>query len=166
MNRDNRHPAKLCLLALILTGVVSLSAVRAQAPPIASFNWLVGTWHSQNHGDDIQETYVPAAGGQILVLFQAVTKGQVSRIEIRSLREQGGQIILQELAFRPGLILDKSVATRTFVSGDATHAVFTGMTMTKTGDNAMTVGVKVATPGDPSGVVELKYTRAPNLAPQ
>lgn len=159
---------KLCkrgVLGLMLVGATLNvpSASSASTAQFADLNWLVGLWRAQNGKDAVEEMYLPAKNNEILGTFTAVTDGKVSRYELRSLREQDGQIIFQELAYGPELKADRPVATRVVTSTDAMHINFDGLSIVRTGENSMTVTISLQQPTP--RIARMDYTRVMKLTP-
>ena len=156
--------AKILIACIVLTGMSS-QAADAPAPGSHRFSdlqWLTGLWRTQNGQDQVEEMCLPPKNNEILCTFTAITDAKVSRYELRSIREEGGRIIFQELAYGPGLQPDKPVPTRVVTATDATHIVYEGLSIERTGENTMTVIVQLQTPTPRT--VRMAYTRVMQLA--
>lgn len=90
--------------ALAFSFVVAATAwtsAAAAAPSIADANWLAGRWVGEGLGGQIEETWAPAAGGQMVGHFQLVKAGEPQFYEIMLLDAQPGGLRLRVKHFNP-----------------------------------------------------------------
>lgn len=148
--------------ALLCANLGLSQSMAASNVQFSDLSWLTGLWRAQNGKDQVEEMYLPAKNGEILGTFTAVTDGKVSRYELRSIHEQDGQIIFQELAYGPGLKADAPVPTRVVTSTDATHIAFDDLSIVRTGENSMMVTVTLRQAE--TRTVSVSYSRVMKLA--
>ena len=76
--------------------------VYTQTPAtIDSASWLAGRWVGEGLGGQIEETWAPAAGGQMVGYFQLVKGGKPSFYEILLLDAQPGGLRMRVKHFNP-----------------------------------------------------------------
>lgn len=81
--------------------VAATAWAAAAAPSIADANWLAGRWVGEGMGGQIEETWAPAAGGQMVGHFQLVKAGKPEFYEIMLLDAQPGGLRLRVKHFNP-----------------------------------------------------------------
>ena len=84
----------------LATVAFSLAAPSAAAV-IEDASWLAGRWVGEGLGGKIEETWAPAAGGQMIGQFQLVKDGQPSFYELMLLDVQRGGLRLRVKHFNP-----------------------------------------------------------------
>lgn len=162
-----RPPAALRALllpavrALLLAALLAASPTLAQTPltehtvaadpdrpapaaTLADAAWIEGHWVGRALGGEVEEVWLPAAGGQMPGMFRLVSGGEVSFYELFALVEEDGSLVLKlkhfdrELAGWEGR--DEYV-TFGLVDLDDTTLWFDGLTMRRTGADELTVWV-------------------------
>ena len=153
---------KLALLApLALT--VSVPALALAPATIDDASWLAGRWVGEGLGGQVEETWAPAAGGQMVGYFQLVKGGKPAFYEILLLDAQPGGLRMRVKHFNPDFTAweDKAV-WHSFEPVSVTPDVisFKGLTLARAGDELLiTVTLKAR-----DGTVTdhpLKLKRAP-----
>ena len=129
---------KLALLVLALTFA---SPAVSQAPvTIDSASWLAGRWVGEGLGGQVEETWAPAAGGQMVGYFQLVKGGKPSFYEILLLDAQPGGLRMRVKHFNPDFTAweDKAV-WHSFEPVSVTPDVisFKGLTLARSGDELL-----------------------------
>jgi hypothetical protein len=79
---------------------IAFTAAVAQ-PSIADASWLAGRWVGEGLGGSIEETWAPAAGGQMIGHFQLVKDGKPAFYEIMLLDAQPSGLRLRVKHFNP-----------------------------------------------------------------
>ena len=150
--------------ALFAALALTLSApALGQAAAIDSASWLAGRWVGEGLGGQVEETWAPAAGGQMVGYFQLVKAGKPVFYELLLLDAQAGGLRLRVKHFNPDFTAweDKTV-WHSFepVSAAPDLLTFKGLTLARTGDDLLiTVSLKAK-----DGTVAnhpLKLKRAP-----
>jgi Domain of unknown function (DUF6265) len=153
-----RHIVIATAIAVAVTGVASRSAA-AGAPPLSQLGWLIGVWHAQALGGELEDVYEPLANGEILSTMRLGVQGRTTRYELLRIHE-GDKIVYQELGFGPSMQPAEPVPDRVLESIDAQHAQFEHLTLRHTGADLMLVTAEL--PGRERGAaraVEIHYTR-------
>ena len=71
------------------------------AASIADASWLAGRWVGEGLGGQVEESWAPAAGGQMIGHFQLVKDGKPQFYEIMMLDVQPGGLRLRVKHFNP-----------------------------------------------------------------
>jgi hypothetical protein len=113
----------------------------AQAPvTIDSASWLAGRWVGEGLGGQVEESWAPAAGGQMVGYFQLVKGGKPSFYEILLLDVQPGGLRMRVKHFNPDFTAweDKAV-WHSFEPVSVTPDVisFKGLTVARSGDDLL-----------------------------
>ncbi len=88
--------------ALVPVALASLVfAVPAGAQSIGDAAWLAGRWVGEGRGGSVEETWAPAAGGQMVGHFQLVKAGKPVFYEIMLLDAQPSGLRLRVKHFNP-----------------------------------------------------------------
>ena len=129
-------PAVLASLALF----VSSAAWPQAAATIDDAKWLTGRWVGEGLGGQIEESWAPAAGGQMIGHFQLVKDGKPAFYEILLLDAQPAGLRLRVKHFNPDFTAweDKAV-WHSFepVSAAPDLIKFKGLTFARTGDDLL-----------------------------
>jgi hypothetical protein len=120
--------------------MIGLLAFAAAAQPagISEANWLAGRWIGVGLGGQVEETWAPAAGGQMVGHFQLVKGGKPVFYELMLLDAQPGGLRLRVKHFNADFTAwedkavwhsfePKSVAPGTLL--------FNGLTLARSGDD-------------------------------
>jgi hypothetical protein len=126
-------------LAALALAVVA--PVQAQAPAaIDSASWLAGRWVGEGLGGQVEETWAPAAGGQMVGYFQLVKDGKPAFYEILLLDAQPAGLRLRVKHFNPDFTAweDKAV-WHSFepVSAAKDKLRFKGLSFDRSGDELL-----------------------------
>ena len=152
---------KHALFAMALA--VSTSAAAQEAPSIDSAAWLAGRWIGEGLGGQVEETWAPAAGGQMVGHFQLVKGGKPAFYEILLLDAPPTGLRLRVKHFNPDFTAweDKAV-WHSFepVSAAPDLLKFKGLTFARTGDE-MLVTVTLKTKDGTVTNHPLRLRRAP-----
>ncbi len=152
-----RPGARLALASL------AFAAAPAAAQTIEDAAWLSGRWVGEGLGGSVEETWAPAAGGQMVGHFQLVKAGKPVFYEIMLLDSQPGGLRLRVKHFNPDFTgwEDKAV-WHSFepVAAEPDRLRFKGLELARDGDRLM---VTVTLRGKDGTVVDhvLKLRRAP-----
>ena len=123
------------MLALAVAAAVPASA---QAPAtIDQAAWLAGRWVGEGLGGQVEETWAPAAGGQMVGHFQLVRGGKPVFYELLLLDVQPNGLRMRVKHFNPDFTAweDKAVWHSFEPDSVAPDAIaFKGLTLTRTGD--------------------------------
>lgn len=76
----------------------------AESHPIDRVAWLAGRWIGQGLGGDIEETWAPPAGGQMVGHFQLVRDGAVAFYELLLLDVAEGGVRMRVKHFEPDFV--------------------------------------------------------------
>jgi hypothetical protein len=76
-------------------------AAPAAAQSIEDAAWLAGRWVGEGLGGKVEETWAPAAGGQMVGHFQLVKDGKPAFYEIMLIDSQAGGLRLRVKHFNP-----------------------------------------------------------------
>ena len=121
--------------------LASASPALAQAPAtIDSASWLAGRWVGEGLGGQVEESWAPAAGGQMIGHFQLVKDGRPAFYEIMLLDALPAGLRLRVKHFNPDFTAweDKAV-WHSFepVSAAPDLLQFKGLTFARTGDDLL-----------------------------
>lgn len=84
--------------------------------PIASLDsmkWLVGRWVGTGMGGEVEETWSPARDGRMVGMFRYVRDGKTVLLELMTLSEVEGSVILRVKHFSPELVAWEEKEERT-----------------------------------------------------
>lgn len=79
-------------------------APAAEAPALASLDWLIGSWTGSIGDDAIEEVWLPPVGGAMAGIFRWSKGGQAYLYELMTLEEAEGSVVLKIKHFGPDLI--------------------------------------------------------------
>ena len=118
----------------------------AAAPAITDASWLAGRWIGEGLGGKIEETWAPAAGGQMVGHFQLIVDGKPQFYELLLLDAQPGGLRLRVKHFNADFTAweDKD-GWHSFepVSAQPDLLKFNGLTFLRSGDDlTVTVTLK------------------------
>lgn len=153
---------KLAIAAALVLGFTPPAA--AQSPPtIDAASWLAGRWIGEGLGGQIEETWAPAAGGQMIGHFQLVKDGKPAFYEIMLLDAQPGGLRMRVKHFNADFTAweDKTV-WHSFEPDSVKPDViaFKGLTLARTGDG-MLITVRIKAKDGTIADHPLKLKRAP-----
>lgn len=149
--------AALCALASLAF------AAPASALAIGDAAWLAGRWVGEGLGGSVEETWAPAAGGQMIGHFQLVKAGKPVFYEIMLIDAQPAGLRLRVKHFNPDFTAweDKAV-WHSFepVAVEPDRLRFKGLVLARDGDRLI---VTITLRGKDGAVQnhELKLRRAP-----
>ena len=130
-------------LLLAFAALSLIAAAPARGAGIDDASWLAGRWVGEGLGGTIEETWAPAAGGQMIGHFQLVKGGKPSFYELMLLDAQPGGLRLRVKHFNPDFTAweDKAV-WHSFepVSVVANSLRFKGLSFDRAGDR-LTINV-------------------------
>ena len=120
----------------------------ADSPPasLGDIGWMVGHWEGEGLGGQSFETISPPVAGQMAGHFQQVMDGKLSFYEIYHFVPKDGSLVLRIKHFNPDLTgwEEKGVTVDfPFVAIDEDGAYFDGLTMRRTGPDAMESTVRI-----------------------
>lgn len=131
-----RRRVRMSAAALAL----ALSTPAAAAPTIADASWLAGRWVGEGLGGIAEESWAPAAGGQMVGHFQLVKDGKPQFYEILLLDEKAPGLRLRVKHFNPDFTAweDKG-EWHSFepVSVEPNVLRFNGLTFERNGDDLL-----------------------------
>lgn len=115
---------------------------------LADAEWLVGHWVGEGLGGKLDEVYLPPAGGALSGTFRLVKDGKVLFYELMTLVERDGGLVYRLKHFGPDLAGwegQEAAATQEFPLVKLEPGVlwFGGMTLRRTGPDAMTIWVLI-----------------------
>ena len=120
-----------------------IAAMPASAQSLATIDqagWLAGRWVGEGLGGPFEETWAPAAGGQMVGHFQLVKDGKPAFYEILLLDSQPNGLRLRVKHFNPDFTAweDKAV-WHSFepVAVAPNQLKFNGLTFVRTGDDLL-----------------------------
>lgn len=149
--------AALCALASLAF------AAPASAQVIGDAAWLAGRWVGEGLGGRVEETWAPAAGGQMVGHFQLVKAGKPVFYEIMLLDAQPGGLRLRVKHFNPDFTAweDKGV-WHSFepVGVEPERLRFDGLTLGRRGDK-LTVTITLRAKDGTVGKHVLQLRREP-----
>lgn len=132
------------------------------AATLADAAWIEGHWVGRALGGEVEEIWLPAAGGQMPGMFRLVSGGEVSFYEIFALVEEEGSLVLKLKHFDRALAgwegQDEHVTFRLVKFDDAT-LWFDGLTMHRTGPDGLTVWVAMESRDGSVSEGEFAYRR-------
>lgn len=139
-----------------------LIAAAAQAS-IADASWLAGRWVGEGLGGKIEETWAPAAGGQMVGHFQLAKDGKPQFYEIMLLDAPPGGLRLRVKHFNPDFTAweDKG-EWHSFepVGVEPDRLRFNGLTFQRSGDQ-LTITVRLKQKDGSVADHPIKLKRAP-----
>ena len=145
---------------------LSLAPGQASQPAvITDAEWLVGHWVGEGLGGALDEVYLPVADRSMSGTFRLVQKadGKVRFYELTTLTEQGGSLVYRIKHANPDLSTweEKGEATEfRLVKAEPGVLWFDGMTIRRTGEDAMTVWVVIGSrTGGPTREEAFTYRR-------
>ena len=148
----------------VFVALASLAfAAPAAAQSIEEATWLAGRWVGEGLGGKVEETWAPAAGGQMIGHFQLVKDGKPVFYEIMLLDSQPGGLRLRVKHFNPDFTAweDKAV-WHSFepVAVEPDRLSFKGLVLKRQGDRLTITVMLRAKDGNVRAEV-LKLHRAP-----
>lgn len=162
------------VIALIITGLIVSPAVNAGdeveirtltegtiSPPatLTQLGWLVGYWKGESMGGEVMDIVVPAAGGQMMAMFNHVNSDDaVTFFEFYVIAEIEGSLMLRIKHFTPDLIgweSKDSYQEFPLVAAEDAAVYFDGLTFKMTDDDTMQAAVNV----EGQGIFRFKYQR-------
>lgn len=160
-----KYLAVLCLALLSCVGAGAhdpdpsgVVATVDRAHPVA---WLAGRWVGEGFGGDVEESWLPSAGGAMLGTFRLVVDGAPAFYELMTIenRDEGPVMLLKH--FDPDLSSweerDESRVWPGEVLGDG-RIRFGPVEYTRTGNDVLAVRVEVSS-GEESEVHTLSFRR-------
>ena len=133
------------------------------AATIADASWLAGRWVGDGLGGTIEETWAPAAGGQMIGHFQLVKDGKPAFYEIMLLDAQPGGLRLRVKHFNPDFTAWEDKGDwHSFepVSAEPDLLKFKGLTLARNGQE-LTITVTIRAKDGKVTDHPLKLRRAP-----
>ena len=132
---------------VLALGLAVAAPADAQAPaPIDSAAWLAGRWVGEGLGGQVEESWAPAAGGQMIGYFQLVKDGKPAFYEMLLLDAQPGGLRLRVKHFNPDFTAwEDKAAWHSFepVSVGSDLLKFKGLTFARSGEELLiTVALK------------------------
>ncbi len=128
-------------ILIALTLAAAGPPVVAQTPTtIESASWLAGRWVGEGLGGQVEETWAPAAGGQMVGHFQLVKDGKPAFYEILLLDAQPSGLRLRVKHFNPDFTAwEDKVVWHSFepVSAEPDKLRFKGLSFDRTGDELL-----------------------------
>ena len=113
----------------------------AQAPAtIDSASWLAGRWVGEGLGGHVEESWAPAAGGQMVGHFQLARAGKPVFYELMLLDAQPAGLRLRVKHFNPDFTAwEAKAAWHSFepLSTEPDLLKFKGLTLARTGDELL-----------------------------
>ena len=119
---------------------LALAAPAQAAPTIDDAQWLAGRWVGDGLGGQVEESWAPAAGGQMIGHFQLVKAGKPAFYEIMLLDAQPAGLRLRVKHFNPDFTAwEDKVVWHSFepLSAEPDVLKFKGLTMARTGDELL-----------------------------
>lgn len=83
------------------------------AASLDSMKWLVGRWVGTGMGGEVEETWSPAKDGRMVGMFRYVRDGKTVLLELMTLSEIEGSVILRVKHFSPELVAWEEKEERT-----------------------------------------------------
>ena len=162
------------MMMLTLLAAAALAASPA-APPaplapaatvgrIADAAWLAGRWVGTGLGGEIEENWSPAAGGQMVGHFQLVSGGEVKFYELEVIDEQPTGLRMRVKHFnRDFTAWEDKAGWHSFEPVSAAPGLlkFRGLTLTRVGADAMTIGIRLRGKDGTVREETLRLRRAP-----
>lgn len=159
------------ILAVASLAAASPAAALAAAPApsapagkIADAAWLAGRWVGQGLGGEVEESWSPAVGGQMVGHFQLVTAGQVRIYELEMIDEQPTGLRMRVKHFNRDFTgwEDKEGWHSFEPAGSAPGALkFRGLSLTREGADTMTIGITLTQKDGAVREETLRLRRAP-----
>jgi hypothetical protein len=142
---------------------LAVAAPAQAAPTIDDAKWLAGRWVGEGLGGQVEESWAPVAGGQMVGYFQLVRGGKPVFYEMMLLDVQPGGLRLRVKHFNPDFTAweDKAV-WHSFepLSAEPDLLKFKGLTLARTG-NELLITVTLRAKDGTVTHEPLKLTRAP-----
>ncbi|WP_310467530.1 DUF6265 family protein [Sphingomonas sp.] len=148
-----RQWTKLALMSLATAcpaSAVAANTAPAPAAKIADAAWLAGRWVGQGLGGEIEENWSPAADGQMVGHFQLTSGGKVKFYELEVIDEQPAGLRMRVKHFNRDFTgWEEKGGWHSFEPVSATPGVlkFRGLTLTREGADAMTIGIMLKEDG-------------------
>lgn len=165
MRHSMRRAAALLLLATPLSAQQTRTLAGKPSPPaaIADLAWIAGSWTGLAMGGRVTETYSAPLGGRITGHFVLEDgKGQVAFTEIVDYVPLGPSLAYRVRHFNADMTgwEDKTGKPVVFplVAVERNRWFFDGMTLERTGPNAMTMWVRIEQ-GGKTEETPLRFTR-------
>lgn len=151
---------------VLAAGLALIAApARAAAPPvrIAAAAWLAGRWTGEGLGGVAEEMWSPPVAGAMVGHFQLVRDGALVFYEIMQIAEADAGLVFRVKHFNADLTgwEDKAqMVTFPFLAADAQSLRFRGLTLERTGEDAMVVTVTIRNRDGAVRDEPFRFTRA------
>lgn len=125
---------------IVAATLLCASPAAMAAPTIADASWLAGRWVGDGLGGTVEESWAPAAGGQMVGYFQLVTGGKPAFYEILLLDAQPTGLRLRVKHFNPDFTAwEEKGEWHSFepVAAEPDLLKFKGLTFRRTGDELL-----------------------------
>ena len=146
LSRRLRTHQLVCIGLLVITALSVTDTASAQerltentlqkakdsnpAASLDSMKWLVGRWVGTGMGGEVEETWSPAKDGHMVGMFRYVRDGKTVLLELMTLSEVEGSVILRVKHFSPELVAWEEKEERTefsWVSASEERIDFDGL---------------------------------------
>ena len=96
---------KVLALLVVFAAVSASQAQEGLAPAsageeLSDLSWLVGSWHGDGLGGQMEENWTPAAAGTMLGTFRLVVEGEVRVIEYVLITQEEQRVVMRFKHFR------------------------------------------------------------------
>jgi hypothetical protein len=149
--------------ALLALASLAFAAAPAAAQRIEDAAWLAGRWVGEGLGGTVEETWAPAAGGQMVGHFQLVKGGKPVFYELMLLDSQAGGLRLRVKHFNPDFTAwEDKAGWHSFepVAAEKDRLRFKGLQLARQGDR-LTITVTFRAKDGSLHDEVLKLRRAP-----
>ena len=154
------------MLAIALALFGSPSAAHAQTAPVASIedaSWLAGRWVGQGFGGQMEETWAPPIGGQMVGHFRYWRDGQPQFYEFMMMDVIEGGVRMRVKHFNPDMVgWEEKGEWVTFepVSASPDALIFNGLEIRREGADRIVMTLRLRR-GESVTEEILRFQRAP-----
>jgi hypothetical protein len=157
---------KMMTIAAALLGAACAAQAQTAPAPAATIEdaaWLAGRWVGEGLGGELEETWAPPAGGQMVGHFRLMQGGAVRFYEIMLLDVTEGGVRMRVKHFNPDFTgWEEKDGWHAFepLSAGPRSLDFSGLTIRREGENELVITVTIRYPDGVRDQV-LRMRRAP-----
>jgi hypothetical protein len=155
--------AKTLALTCLLFSAACAAQAQTRAVTIDDAAWLAGRWVGEGFGGQMEESWAPPVGGQMIGHFRHWRDGQPQFYEFMVMDVVEGGVRMRLKHFNPDYTTWEDRETWTTfepVSASAEELAFNGLIIRREGDDSIVMTIRIRN-GETVGEHILRFQRAP-----